>query len=222
MNLIDDRSIIWSMSSSTPEKRRRGRPPKDDAAFNDTKAVLIRSGLEVLTERGYSAIGIDEILRRVGVPKGSFYHYFNSKSAFGAELIESYANFMNHRLDKFLLDESLSPIERLTAFTNSSIDGMARYGFKKGCLVGNLGQEVGALPESFRAQISDVLEGWQLKVEQCLVAAKVSRQISAETDCKEAAYLFWSGWEGAVMRAKLEQSPDALQAFSKFFLSSIQ
>lgn len=176
----------------------------------------------MLTEKGYSAIGIDEILRRVGVPKGSFYHYFDSKSAFGTQLIESYANFINHRLDKFLLDESGSPIERFSAFIDSSVDGMARHAFKRGCLIGNLGQEVGALPDSFRIQIRDVLEQWQQKVEQCLLDAKAAGQISMEIDCGEAAYLFWSGWEGAVLRAKLERSPDALHAFSRFFLSSLQ
>lgn len=44
-----------------------------------------------LTEKGFSATGLDEILKAVGVPKGSFYHYFDSKEAFGAELIDRYA-----------------------------------------------------------------------------------------------------------------------------------
>jgi len=32
-----------------------------------------------LTEKGYSATGIEEVLRSVDVPKGSFYRYFPSK-----------------------------------------------------------------------------------------------------------------------------------------------
>jgi TetR/AcrR family transcriptional repressor of nem operon len=39
-------------------KPRRGRPPKVDRQFVDTRQALIRSGLEVLTETGYLAAGL--------------------------------------------------------------------------------------------------------------------------------------------------------------------
>ena len=210
------------MTNPTPLKRRRGRPPKDQAAFSETKAALIQSGMEILTEKGYSSTGIDEILRKVGVPKGSFYHYFGSKDAFGMELIQNYSSFFNHKLDKFLLDETLSPINRLDAFMNDAMAGMARHEFKRGCLIGNLGQEMGALPESFRDQLKSVFDDWQQRVEHCLQEAKSAGEISADTNCKEAAYVFWTGWEGAVLRAKLERSPAALKAFSQFFLSRLK
>ncbi|STV18064.1 putative regulatory protein TetR [Klebsiella pneumoniae] len=40
-------------NTSTVLKPRRGRPPKVDRQFDDTRQALIRSGLEVLTETGY-------------------------------------------------------------------------------------------------------------------------------------------------------------------------
>jgi TetR/AcrR family transcriptional repressor of nem operon len=55
---------------------RRGRPPKIARENQDTKAELIRSGLEQLTKNGFASSGIDQILKKVAVPKGSFYHYF--------------------------------------------------------------------------------------------------------------------------------------------------
>ncbi|MES9854898.1 MAG: TetR/AcrR family transcriptional regulator [Candidatus Thiodiazotropha sp. L084R] len=209
------------MTSITAVKRGRGRPPKDQAVFSQAKAELIRAGMEILTEKGFSATGIDEILRSVGVPKGSFYHYFKNKDAFGSELIQSYVKFFEYKLNKFLSDETLSPLDRLTAFMNNAIDGMARYEFKRGCLVGNLGQEMGTLPESFRIQLIAAFEVWQQQVEKCLEEARTLKQIPATTNCKEVAYIFWTGWEGAVLRSKLERDPTALRSFSKFFLSSL-
>jgi TetR/AcrR family transcriptional regulator, transcriptional repressor for nem operon len=209
------------MVMQATKKRRRGRPPKEQAGYSETRADLLRSGMEILTEKGFSAAGIDEILRRVGVPKGSFYHYFGSKEAFGSELIQQYSNFFKHKLDTFLSDDTLSPIDRLQAFVNDAMAGMARHNFKRGCLVGNLGQEMGALPESFRDQLKAVFDDWQQKVERCLEAAKKAGQVSARTNCQQAAYLFWVGWEGAVLRAKLERNPAALKAFSSFFLASL-
>ena len=58
---------------------RRGRPPKIPREHGDTREALLRCGMEVLTTQGMSATGIDAVLKRVGVPKGSFYHYFDSK-----------------------------------------------------------------------------------------------------------------------------------------------
>ena len=178
--------------------------------------------MEVLTEKGYSATGIDEILRRSGIPKGSFYHYFASKDAFGLELIRNYSAFFRHKLDKFLLDTDRAPVERLRAFMADASENMARYEYSRGCLVGNLGQEMGALPESFRAQLRRAFADWQDRVARCLKDAQTAGDISQNIDCEETAYVFWTGWEGAVLRAKLERSPNALTSFSDYFLTSLR
>ncbi len=123
------------MNTNQALMRRRGRPPKDRYAHNDTRRRLLLSGVEVLTEKGYSATGIDEILRRVNVPKGSFYHYFMSKDEFGLALIDEYACFFAKKLDTHLLNEELAPLDRIMSFIIDAEQGMARYEFKRGCLV---------------------------------------------------------------------------------------
>ncbi len=81
------------MTNLAEKKTRRGRPPKNRSSQADTRDLLLQAGLEVLTEKGFSSTGIDGILKRVGVPKGSFYHYFSSKEDFGTQLIERYTRF---------------------------------------------------------------------------------------------------------------------------------
>lgn len=210
------------MNSAVKISRRPGRPPKEAAGYSQTRESLLRAGVEILTEKGFSSTGIDEILRRVGVPKGSFYHFFANKEAFGAELVERYSNYFAAKLDRFLLDSSLSPLQRLRAFTDDARSGMARHEYKRGCLVGNLGQEMGTLPESFRERLKAVFQDWQSRVACCLEEAKTSGEISATSDCRQLAATFWIGWEGAILRAKLEGTPDALDLFADFFLASLQ
>lgn len=123
-------------------KPRRGRPPKDPRAHADTRASLIRAGLEVLTGQSFAATGLDAMLKRVGIPKGSFYHYFESKEAFGRELMAAYDAYFCAKLDRWLLDETRPALERLAAFVDNAKAGMARHGYTRGCLVGNLGVEV--------------------------------------------------------------------------------
>jgi TetR/AcrR family transcriptional regulator, transcriptional repressor for nem operon len=211
---LDDRSIKIPM---TEMLRRRGRPPKALAGYSATRDALVRAGVVMLTEKGYSATGIDEILRRVDVPKGSFYHYFTSKEAFGAELIESYANYFSRKLDRFFLNEQHAPLQRLKGFVADATAAMDRFRFTRGCLVGNLGQEMGALPESYRQQLFAVFIDWQKRTAKCLRSAQADGTISGAQDCDWLAEFFWIGWEGAVLRAKLERRSEPLLSFSEGF-----
>jgi TetR/AcrR family transcriptional regulator, transcriptional repressor for nem operon len=221
LTALDDRSnnlfMSLSMSSSENARRGRGRPPKRNADEQETRDVLLRAGVVALTEKGFSATGIDEVLKSVGVPKGSFYHFFASKEAFGAELIALYADYFIRKLDQFLLDDSLTPLQRIDAFCQDAERGMARFDFRRGCLVGNLGQEMNALPQAFRAQVTEVLMDWQARLERCLEAARSAGEIRKGADCTSLAAFFWIGWEGAVMRAKLERRAEPLRLFAKHF-----
>lgn len=201
--------------------RRRGRPPKQREALGDTRELLLRAGLEVLTEKGFSATGIDEILGRAGVPKGSFYHYFASKEAFGLGLIERYGEFFARKLDRHLDNRSLPPLARLHAFVDDAKAGMARLGYRRGCLIGNLGQEMGSLPESFRARLQETFEDWQVRFSACLKEAQEAGEVARSADTDQLAAFFWIGWEGAVLRAKLEQSARPLEVFAAFYFAGL-
>jgi TetR/AcrR family transcriptional repressor of nem operon len=215
-------SLIFApMTESTPKPRRPGRPPKIDREPHETREVLLRRGLEVLTEQGYMATGLDFLLKEIGVPKGSFYHYFESKEVFARAVLNEYALYFARRLDRWLLDETLSPLERLVGFVQSAKTGMARHGYRRGCMVGNLGQEVSVLPEGFRDALEYVLLDWQARLADCLRAAQLAGELSRKADCAELAAYFWIGWEGAVLRARLVRNDIPLNTFIAGFLRGL-
>lgn len=209
------------MNTPLQMPRSRGRPPKPRAESIGTRELLLRAGLEILTEKGFSVTGIEEILARVGVPKGSFYHYFGSKEDFGLELIQRYAEFFARKLDSHFLDTALSPCGRVQAFIDDAKMGMARFGFRRGCLIGNLGQEMAALPESFRDRLKNTFEDWQHRLAACLVEAQKARELNDELVPDQVAAFFWIGWEGAVLRAKLERSAAPLDVFARYFFAGL-
>jgi len=209
------------MTSSPVKPRRPGRPPKVDRDALETRDALLRRGLEVLTEQGFCATGIDYILKEVGVPKGSFYHYFPSKEAFGRAVLDEYARYFAQLLDRWLLDESLAPLERLVGFVQSAKGGMARHDYRRGCMVGNLGQEVSMLPEGFRSVLEQILQEWQAKLAACLTTAQSQGEFAADADCDELAAFFWIGWEGAVLRARLVKNDTPLNTFIAGFLRGL-
>lgn len=210
------------MTVAGPVKRKRGRPPKSLEGRSETRSTLVRAGVAILTQKGFSATGLDEILRSVNVPKGSFYHYFESKDAFGIELIDSYNQYFIGKLDHFLLNKKRKPVDRLRDFVCDAEAGMKRFSFTRGCLVGNLGQEMGALPEPFRQQITSVFSSWQERTAECLREARANGDIPDDVNCEQTAAFFWIGWEGAVLRAKLEKSEQPLRIFSEAFFRLLE
>ncbi len=188
---------------------------------DNTRQHVLETGQRIIAGKGFASVGLNEILTAAGVPKGSFYHYFDSKKDFGLRLIERYAQFFAKKLDRHLRNSALSPVDRLHAFVEDAKEGMSRHAFRRGCLIGNLGQEIGSLPESVREQLRDCLGDWQERFAACLSEAQQVGQISGGVDAEQLAVFFWIGWEGAVMRAKLEQSVKPLELFASYFFASL-
>lgn len=189
---------------------------------NETRAALIRSGVELMTTYGYISSNIESILKQVGVPKGSFYYYFKSKEEFGKTIIASYDSFFAHKLDKHLTNVSIeSPLARITAFYEDAKQGMAKYDYNRGCLIGELIQEESLLPEGYAVLLEQVLQNWQAKIENCLLLAKNLNEISSDLNCKLLAAFFWLGWEGAVTRSKLVKKSDPLELFINTFINMV-
>lgn len=205
---------------TTPQPRR-GRPPKVPREHAETHDLLLRCGMELLTEQGFTATGIDTVLKRIQVPKGSFYHYFDSKEAFGQAVLQRYAHYFAAKLDRHFLDPHTRPLQRLGNFVEDAKAGMLKYQFRRGCLVGNLGQEVLVLPDSFRTQLEAVLCDWEQRLSSCLQAAKAAGELPASSDCDALAAWFWTGWEGAVLSARLVQRTTPLDSFFQGFLAAV-
>lgn len=210
------------MSSENPLPRRpRGRPPRCGDGFADTRTLLIRHGIELLTERGVSSTGLDAVLRQAGVPKGSFYHYFASKDDFVRAILDHYADYLLARLERTLGDPARSPLAGLQAFVDEACAGVARFDFRRGCLVGNLGQEVGCLEAPLREQLESIFCRWEARLADCLRAAVAAGEIPAGSDCPALAHVFWVGWEGAILRARLMRSTAPMRAFFQLFLATL-
>jgi len=121
-----------------------------------------------------------------------------------------------------LSDASLSPLARIQAFVDGAKAGMQKFDYRRGCLIGNLGQEMAALPESFRSLLCAVFRDWESRVERVLEEARKLGEVPQSLSCDQMAQFFWTGWEGAVLRAKLEQSPEPLDRFAQGFMALVR
>ena len=187
----------------------------------ETRERIVRRGAELLTEFSFSATGLNGLLQSAGVPKGSFYHFFPSKQAFAVEVIAYYDAYFEARSARILRDPAVPPLYRLQAWMVEARKGMARHGWRRGCLIGNLSQELGPHDAVLRGKLRAVFRKWEGWIETLLQEARDDGSIAVAADPKQLAHLFWIGWEGAILRSKLERSGQPLDVFSAYFLQSI-
>ena len=189
---------------------------------SDTRRALVWCGTELLAEHGFQITGIDEVLERVGVPKGSFCHFFRNKHEFGEAVIRNHAEYCARKMSRIFDNLTLSPLSRLRAFVEDAKRGMSKFGYRRACLIGNMGQELASLDDAFREQLEAVLLSWERRVEGCLKAAIQAEELSACSKAAAISRFFWLGWKGAVLRAKLTRSAEPLEQFADMFFAMLE
>lgn len=195
MTFIDDRSILNAMERK------------------DTRAEIISIGMEMISLQGYSATGIDAVLKRAGVPKGSFYHYFGSKEEFGLAVIDHFARRYAEIVDSFLKDEELTPLNRIRKYLETGLARLTQSQCTKGCLVGNLGQELADQNERFRTRLDEIFRSWKEQIATCVEEAQRTGELAPDLDPGVLAGFILSGLEGAILRAKVMKSPEPMRDF---------
>jgi TetR/AcrR family transcriptional repressor of nem operon len=182
------------------------------------KDRLLDQGVTLLLEKGYHATGLKEILDTVQIPKGSFYNYFDSKEAFAAEAIKHYIEPFIIRLSGYLADPDTDGLGALRTYYMSLIADVELSGFKGGCLLGNLMGEIGDSCPLCQKALLDAVDRYS-NLQQCALE-RGQRQGSVRIDrsAKSMADLMLNGWQGALLRMKVEQSIEPLKACCSNFL----
>ena len=83
---------------------------------SDTRQHILDTAQPIILDKGFTAVGLNQLLSAAAVPKGSFYHYFKSKEAFGEALLDSYFENYQARLDALLKLPGKNAAERLMTY----------------------------------------------------------------------------------------------------------
>ena len=77
---------------------------------------LLDTALELFSTGGYERTSVEQITEAVGVAKGTFYHYFDSKQDLLGQLVDSFADELFVQLEAALDQVTGGALERLRAF----------------------------------------------------------------------------------------------------------
>ncbi len=166
---------------------------------------LLEEGVASLVRHGYHGTGLQEVLERAAVPKGSFYHYFRSKEDFAAEAIRRYASCLADELSA-AVEGASDPLVGLRRFFRAQVTELASAGYVGGCLVANLGAELeenDACRDVLRSSLLAYRDGLRAALDACRERGLLRDDLPA----RDMADLLVAAWEGAVIRSKIERSP---------------
>ena len=166
--------------------------------------------------KSYHAVGIQEVLSAVDVPKGSFYHYFDSKEDFGVAIIEYYGQQLARSLQAKLADPSLTPRQRLRDYFLSVRQYYVSHGCSQGCLVAKLATEIGASSPRMREALKAQFDSWTTLVAACIAEAQQAGELDAAHNPAVLAEFIYSSWEGALIRMQVNHDLTAIDHFMEY------
>jgi TetR/AcrR family transcriptional repressor of nem operon len=186
--------------------------------IKELREKLLDQGVALLMEQGYHGTGLQELVRNVGVPKGSFYNYFPSKEAFSAEVVKHYIEPFIRQLDGHLQRPDVSAETALKAYFNELIEETEQRDFKGGCLLGNLIGEIGDTSDLCQLSLREAVRRYRDKLEEALARAQQEGSFRKDLDAKDMADFLVNVWQGALLRMKIERSVRPLAQFCEMLL----
>lgn len=162
---------------------------------------------------GFNGCGVQEITASAGVPKGSFYNYFESKEALAVEVLDTYWQSIEERFAWLLSDPTVKPLTRIQLFFRGLAKDHEKRPFSGGCLIGNLALELSNSSAAARKKIRALLSRWEHLLAKCLREAQSQSELDKRRDAAELAAVLIEAYEGAVMRGKVEQDWTACDRF---------
>ncbi len=181
-----------------------------NSRYSDTKQHILSTAQTIILGKGFAAVGLNEILKTAGVPKGSFYHYFGSKEHFGSVLLENYFDQYMLTLDAHFLGNDTTAVERLIQYFDNWKNSQCGDTTTDKCLVVKLSGEVTDLSESMRLALKHgthrVIKRLASVVQEAIDNGEINLKDDARTVTEEIYYL----WIGATLLTKVNHNPDAL------------
>lgn len=172
----------------------------------DTRQHIIDVARAIITHKGYSAVGLSEIVQAAGIPKGSFYYYFKSKEEFAEALLAHYFSHYLQEADNQLSGAGTARERLLRYFAFWKTTQGADLPESK-CLVVKLGAEVCDQYDSMRGVLATGTHEIVARISACILQGQQDGSLSGDEDAKDLAEELYQLWLGASLMAKIHD-PD--------------
>ena len=191
------------------------------------KEAILEKGMEVMWFNGYNGTSVKDIVSAAGIPKGSFYFYFDSKEEFAIEALSYYLEFVEKLSEPVMADPTLGPLEKLRKLYRVRVDAAFNMlecncsDYQGGCFMSNIGQEMSDTNERIRATINEAMEVYRRPILKLLLEGKMAGEVKANLDPEQFLNFLESTVQGAMMMVKAQRDPKPLDDAEHFIFDVI-
>ena len=177
-----------------------------------TRRRLLEVGQQEIYLHGFQGASLEKILTRASATKGSFFHHFKSKTAFGYSIVEEVIAEMITAQWVHPLRDSADPLETIATEFERGVGVLRRQRPILGCPLNNLAQEMNPLDDGFRRQTLAVFKRWHDAYADAIARARNDGRIKRDVRPADAAHALVAQIEGTLSLARNSQSPAVLTA----------
>ncbi|MEM6428489.1 MAG: TetR/AcrR family transcriptional regulator [Deinococcota bacterium] len=181
---------------------------------SDAKPRLLAAAGELFQDKGYHAVGIQEICDAAGVNKGSFYYFFPSKRDLVLAAIDAQVEIYQQELMQPAFSSDVPVAEQFRQFFHLMYLARRNLASCTGCFFGNLTLELSTHDELVRGKLQSIFEGWTLGFERVLQAA-VEAGALPKLDTRRTAQALVALFEGSALLAKAYNDVSILDDLSQ-------
>lgn len=167
---------------------------------------ILDIGYDVLRKNGYHNVGVNQILKEAGIPKGSFYNFFESKEDFANKVMQRYGETNAKWMQGFFDESELSPVESLKSFYKFMIDTNEKDEFLSGCIVNNMSIEVGRINDTMATKANEQFIGWLTILANVISKGQELKEITTKFTALEIAEYLHAGFYGTFSRMKVTRN----------------
>ena len=184
----------------------------EPAPHQPARRAIIDSAQLLMARKGYTAVGLNEILERARVPKGSFYHWFASKEAAGEAVMRDYFAGYLDAMDETFAARERTAAQRLATYFEEFEDTQSLEDCQGRCLAVKLGAEVADLSESMRIALKDGIAAIVDRLEAMVALGVEDGSVrTAQPDPRATAEALYGLWVGASVVAKINRHPASFE-----------
>src|SRR5579863_9672122 len=175
-----------------------------------TRQRLVEAALFLFWQRGYTATGMAEILKRAKANSGSFYYFFKTKEELLLAVLEFYIESLQPVVMQPVFSAIEDPLERIFGVLEFYRRNLIATGCTYGCPIGRLALEIPE--EQFRVhkRLADNFDGWSAAIEKCLEDAR--DRIPENVNLKTLSKFVLTVMEGGVMQARAHRAVEPFDA----------
>ena len=187
---------------------------------SDARERLVAAMAGLVHERGYLAVGVDDVCTAAGVKKGSFYHFFASKRELMLAALDRQKQMAGEHLVAAAFAPDLPPLQRIERLIETAgrleASNKTRGGRVLGCAFGNLSAQVGGSEPDLTKRVDELLSEFSEIFRDALREAKKRGDVPRTTDVNKAADAILAYFEGVLLLARTRNDPSLIRRLAPY------